>query len=644
MVKYTHILLALSVVSGALLSLTQFYGAGYVIFIIIGAVLLNFISAFSSYFSRLVLSGLLLAASVMLSGFLVLPFDGPLHPILVIGVFSTIVLVIYTQVHDSAAKKNVLFDKGDFVSIILAIAAPVVLFSSFSLSAPGIFQIAEEGWDNGSHVLMLEDASAFNRYLYGPYESMKEILITKSNAYPQAWHLATANIVEGFGNRHLLDPSKPIQTMYVYVAIITTWMVIASYCFIKASWHVATRFTKRRLDSKGEITLFILVNLLFQMVVIWGAFVSGFSNFIGMLAYLSILTVVIIDGNRKNTPALLSMAFVFATSGVLCWFLPTPALLLSAALLPVILFAIKRRSEALIAAKRSKRFLVLAASLVLLCALQIAIFVLFSTTDGADQLNAGVATDATEAVNGVFHVSQLFFVAIAVFCSVYWTRCKRLSKEQRDLFLLSTVPYVALVVALYFYQLITANSTSYYLPKLMGTALIPLGIFTAAAFSFWTYDHLRKYLRLSAPYTLVAGVLILGIVMIGSNQSTYGLSKLLERNARVGRPAAQAVVHFLRYGDQSRENVIIFRGRLLDRPYEDRNGKFESRVVHRQLNCSYRIIASGLTIDERVRKLGECADSLEKKGRSITVITSDRTKKHVKELNRTNIIIRNTVD
>lgn len=613
------------------------YGVAYLIAVAIATVKLPVMKAFSSYFARFVIATLILAAVIMLIGLLLWIIQQPLYAPVVVVSYLALCWILNRQIKTRENDRFFFFDKGDVVSLALSIIAPLILLSSFGISSAGILQVANEGWDNGAHVIMLEDASKHNSYLYGPLDALKEELVLVSNAYPQAWHLATANMSNGFGS-NLFQPNQPIQTMFVYVIVLIIWMVLASYCFAKICWHAALRFGKTGRLSGYDIVLFCVVNVIIQMVVIWGSFVSGFSNYIAMLAYLCLLLGIGLEQPGKNLPAFASMGILFASAATVCWFLPAPALLFVAFALPCTL-ASKRLVHFFRLGSEYRWLYRLTGVFVTLSLLQIAIFMLFSTVNGGNQLNAGIAVDALAAVNGVFPVSYLFFAIMTAFVVFYWLFSDSHLFRDKAIVTISIVPFVLLVIFLYGYQMITTGETSYYLPKLMGVALIPIGLFVTSGLIRAT-NTLSERVSLSKPWILLLTLTTIGLVILGTNQSLFGAEKLLQRNARVNLTTAGAVVEYLQTADHDATNIIVLRDQK-NKPYEDINGKFESRVVNKKLNCSYKVTQLNDTLDKRLKRLAICADSLADKGRSLVIVTSNSTLKRVKDLNKPNILIKN---
>jgi hypothetical protein len=627
-----RILVTCLVIGALFFAFTPFYGVSYLIAVLLGAARLTSIGAFSTYVSRIVLAGLLLGASIMLSGLIAWLVQIEVHALLVIAVYFSLLLVTRIGKVIRSDERAKLFDKNDLIAIALSLIAPIVLISSFGLSSASFMQMAKEGWDNGSHVLMLQDAGIENGYLYGPEEELGDRVIWGSQGYPQAWHLATADIANGFGSSNVFSPDEPVRTTFVYVTVLIGWLVIASYTLARVSLFLATAFTKRRLTSLPEYVIFLAVFMLIQAIVLWASYNSGFGNFLGMLTYITVLIASLLD-KKGSIPSAVT-GLIMGTAAILCWFLTAPALLF------VMLFAFAKalgftRLRQLFKNIGRKHLWLLVGSLLALAPvlLQVAIFVLFASASGADQLNAGTTIDASGYSGSVIPVSYTLFVLAALFTAWYWWKHSKVASAA----LLAIVPFVVLVICLYVYQEASVGHASYYLAKILATALLVIGIFLAPAFAFWVFDSLKKFKQFPfAPLSL--GLLIIGLVLVFTNQSLYGASHLLEKNTRVNKPTAQALVEYLKSADASQDSVVVMRADP-DKPHEDYNGRFEMRVVHQPLNCSYHIRNRGAPIEEWLGRLEACADKLAQRNKSITVITSNRTTKLVAELHLSNVKI-----
>lgn len=614
-------------------SFTAFYSIAYLLLIAATASQLRAIQAFSSYVSRMVLAGLLLGAAIMIAGLLSWLIGSELHPLLVATVYFLFFLLstrIATRTQPPTLSSVKIIDRDDILAIGLSVIGPLILLGSFGFSPASMLQIANEGWDNGSHVLMLQDASLYKGYLYGNSPDVIKKVIYNSNAYPQAWHLASANIPNGFGHSNVFAPDKPVRTTYIYIATVLIWLMIAAYVFTRTSLYVASRFIKRRLSSVPEFALFAVVNILIQMIVLWGSFNSGFSNFIGMLAYLSILIASLLGDTERLRSSI--MGAIAGTAAILCWFLPLPAVLIILLISCSAAVGIKNIRQLFTKVGKQHAIVFTIVTLATIISIgQVLIFILFASVSGGDQLNEGVAISATDSVNGVFPVSQIFLVIITLFTLWYWWK---FSKKVSPV-LLSIVPFVSLVIAIYIYQEVSSGYTSYYLSKTMGIALIPIGIFLAPAFTFWIFDTFTKH-RAGKLATLGIGVFATGLVLLVSNQSFYGASHLLEKNTRVNKSTAEAIVHFLSTADQRKEDIIVMR-KDPKKPYEDRNGRFEMRVVHKKLGCAYTVRNADALLDEWLERLKNCATRDARRGHTLTVITSPRTTQPVKDLGMPNI-------
>ena len=629
-----RLLTIVTIVCSVLILFTRFYSIGYIILVLTTASHISALKAFGSYLSRIVLGGLVLASSVMLVGLVVWLLGTTVHPLYVGILYLLLVLFIsYVKRPSKNDLSFTLIDKSDLLSIGLALIAPLIVLISFGASAPAMLQIANEGWDNGSHVRMIEGTSIYNSYLYGnDKETIKKALTYGGSAYPQAWHLATANILDGFGSPHAFNPNKPIRTTYVYVGAVLLWLVIASYVFTKVSLHVGRKFLKRRLTSAPEYITFVAANLLIQSIVLWGSFSSGFSNYIAMLAYVVVMVAAIVDKRNDDTRRN-RIALLFGVAASLCWFLPIPAIFI--ALFAMTLWGIRFTKPKHLIKPSNLSAMLLYFLGILVCLLQVFIFVHYSDTSGGDQLNEGVAIDAYGYVNGVFPVSQILFVGVVAF--TIWHLVVK-AKKNLKLALLATMPFVGFVIAMYIYQQVSNGYSSYYLPKSMGIALIALGPFFISSFVYWVHDTFSGKYKVRGIVSTSIGLGILGIFILLGNQSLYGVSHLLEKNTRVNNSTEAVVADFLKNSNPDKDMIVVLRGDP-SKPYEDRNGRFEMRVTYRKLNCAYTIRAPDMTMEEWVERLGNCAKRLQKWGDTITVVTSEKTTKLVEELKRPNIKI-----
>ena len=617
------------------LSFTPFYSLGYIIIVALLAYHFTFIEIFKSFFSRFIIGTLVLVTLIMVAGFIMLPTGQPLHPSLIVILTAiTLAITVLLDKNNSSDRFHII-DKSDLFSIGIASLGPLLMVASFGLSAPGIFQIASEGWDNGSHLLMLQEASSEKRYLYGPRENFADIQIQDSNAYPQGWHLSTANIANGFGYP-VFSPDNPIHANYFYVLTLFAWVAISAYVLAKSAWFITKKFSRHKSGSLLELALMTVSVLIVTSVVIWGALVSGFSNYIAFAAFLGALVSILVSSIYRNTPAILFLSVLMGAGAILSWFLPAPAII---AML-IIFFAINKNT--LRAYKITALPLVAALSItIILAGIQAAIFIIYGTRDGAEQLNEGVAVDPVGVINGVFPVSQIFFSIVAFFTVTFWLTHKSLTRQKWIIIALTITPFAILAISLFVFQMATRGTTSYYLPKLLGLALMPITLFAIPAYTTWLEDVTAKYTNLSKIGVLATGLCLIGLVTLAGNQSLYGVSRLLEGNTRVSRPVAEEIVSYLRYANKDKTDIVILRNDR-NKPYEDTNGKFEMKVLHKKFTCAFRVNrGSSQTIEMKLEILDNCAKEFKESNKNIIVVTSNETKDDVENLGHNNLIIRN---
>lgn len=627
----------IALLTSTVFSFTNFYGIAYVIAIYFAIGVVHFSKTFSTTFARAVLSSLILASSIMLAGLAAWFMRVGVHPLMVLGVFS-IILLAFKKSRPENVALNTFVDRGDVISIALALVAPLIILVSFQLPNPShaaTYQFANNAWDNSSHALMLETASLENGYVYGRYSEVKEKTITRFNAYPQAWHLATANVMNGFG-ANLFDPSNQVLVMYSYLGAVFAWYFASVYCFSKLSWRLLEalkgRLTNNRPVLALDIVLFSIGNLLIQLVFYWGMLTSGFANYIGCATYLLIMAAMIIDQNDNNRPASYMLALIAGTSATLTWLLPSPAIVLSI----VLGFLLVKHGEdkglaasAWTALKTSRDKWMLSAATVFLIVVilaQVAIFVVYSQISGADQLNEG-------RLGGAFSVSQLMLLFLAIFNMFFWTRSKSSVNDLVQKLSAIAGPILLLTLAIYVYQIFTSGEISYYFGKSAGLALAMVGVFFVPAFTL-----LMSRYRASSLAIITLSASVAGVLVFGTNQSVISFTKLFQEKSFVSIGTAQEVVSYLEDRDPKKTKLIVLRDKKVE---EDYNGNFASKLPHLPMTCAYSTvnISTSRSLKAKLSNLDKCAVAL--KDITLLVVTSDKTESTVRALNRPNIEIVN---
>lgn len=612
-----------------LIALTSFYGVAYIVATFGAAKMLRFSKTFSTIFGRIVLASLLLAMTIMVAGLAVWYVGMPVHPVFILLLFALIVIWIRhsQQLQRLKTPSPKFIDRGDIISLFLALIAPVIIMLSFQIpssSNVGLYQFLHSGWDNASHLSMLETAALEKGYVYGNYEDVKEKTILKSNAYPQAWHLATSHIANGFGI-NAFTPLEPIVALQSYTAVLFAWYIIAVYSFSRLAWRVLLSSTKELKTTWTRATLFIAASLFVQLVLFWGSLTSAFVNYIGCIAYLTILASMLMDKNPEEWRPHYVTALLAGVGASLSWFLPLPAIIMT-----VLLGFVEWNKLSISLIKKSvvrQWSLILASFAAIAIVLaQVYIFTIYSQISGADQLNAG-------KLGGAFSIGQLLLAITAVSTLFYWHYKKQGGRASTGDKIISIVtPMLILTSIIYVYQILSGGELSYYFGKSAGLAFAMVGIFFVPAFTHWVLSF-QKINNISPINTLVIGVSILGALVFGTNQPTISFSKLFETNSLVSKNTAQEVIKYLKDEDPAKTKLVILRD---EKNYEDRNGNLAAKVAHLPLTCAATVVDSENvgSLEAKVASLGTCATSL---NINLLVITSDKTKSVIHELNHHNI-------
>lgn len=613
-----QLLLGLAVLS----CLTPLYGIGYLAAIFVAARYLHFSKTFSSLLGRFVLSFTLLAATVMIVGLGTWIIQIQMYPILVLAAFFLFIAVLVRlQPPDHSSPK--LVDRSDVISIGLALVAPAIIVISFQLPNPsyaGLYQYLNKGWDNSNHLLMLTTATLENGYVYDEYKAVKEKTIAPFNAYPQAWHLSTAHLANGFGFQ-AFNPDKQLQQLVSYTVVLFAWYVVVVYIFSKIAWRLLASL-RTKPDSSRLLTtsLFIITNLLVQLLIFWGSLNAGFINYLVCIGYILIVAAMIIERQESRPGLYYLTALAMGTAATLCWLLPLPAIALSI-LLGFLAPPIKSwpdLKQYIQAIPLSVYLLTVGA--VLLMGMQIYIFVAYSPTGGGEQLNAG-------RLAGSFVFSAPLLLLLVATSFLFWLRYqsgKTLSFLTR--FTAVVMPVLLLVIAVYVYQHFTLGAPSYYFGKVAGILIGVVGLFFVPAFVVSL--HKLKSARLSKLGILLAGLGTAGLLVVGTGQTIAGFKGLFQRNSNVSSEAAQAVIDYMSHENPKKTRLVVLRDVRIE---EDYNGNLASKVPHTPLTCAYAVVnlESSRSLALKLQNLASCADTLNK---DILVVTSNETLPHVTKL------------
>lgn len=625
----------IAVIITTLLLFTTFYGLSYLIILGLTLRYLPKFEIFKTHFGRFVLTFLLLAASVMLAGLLAWGLHTPTHPTLVAIFYLSIVAVLFHVQEDrSLDLKLPLIDRGDIISITLALVAPIIIFLSFffkDFSFTPLYQLVSTGWDHANHILMIETASIEKGYTYGPTKELLPKTIINSGTYPQAWHLSSANIANGFGG-NVFSPTKPFTVLIAYTIVALTWFVLAAYLLSITAWRLVEPKLKSGVLENQIVTilLFSLANLLIQFGTIWGSIVKvGHSNYIGFIAFF-IAAIAIIIGSKKKDGASYITALLLGVAAILCWFLPLPAI----ALMLLAAYWGKGINIKTIRPMWKPTYVatVLAA---IISVVPVIVFILFSDVDGISgqsQLNTGTGLNNISGMNAILLIMTIVTLA-------YWLKARTPSN-----FSLLQNKIVAIVgsmtiflAILYAYQMLSKGITTYYFGKIFSLSMIALGVFFISAFTI-IIGNLSLKNKISPLSTLILGSAVVGLLFIAFiSQQLNSIDSILQRKSRIEHSTAKAVANYMQQEDPSKVYLVILR----NKSYEDTNTNLHLKTAHKAYPVCISNISgakNAFNLEGKLATLDLCASKINKK---ILVITSNDTKDAVKALDNPNIRIVN---
>lgn len=629
----------LIVILALVMSITSFYSIGYILLIVLLSLYIDSVGIFKTFVQKCVLFTLLLTATIPVIGLLCWVLDTPLLALYNQVAFILLSLTLFgiNKSHNLNLKRNPFIEKVDLIAIAIAII-PITLLALSYGTAPNrtasLFQLSSEGWDNGSHILMMEADSEANGYVYGPYAELKDKLIEGFNAYPQAWHLTTAHLVNGFGGNRFV-PTNPMGVILAYTIATLTWLVVLTYLFTVCMWRFYEHLTKGRSPKISETSILVAASSLVSIVVFLASLMHGFTNYIGTLVYLCLSVAMMMNLflNKNTLTQNYSLFIIFSLTAILSWFLVLPAFAVAFALLLFVRFDSVKTGLATILQNWKMLTITLLAGFAAL--LQLYIFQKFSGVGGEDQLNTGSLVLPFDMTGSPLHISHILFGLIIAGYFTFLLKAN-VEKKTKTLMLAIIIPWLTLVMFVYIYQNITAGQNSYYLTKVVGlwlvAAMIPLGALLATSIS---KVHIPKPALLSP----ILSFFLIFSVLLATGQPLYGLNKLFQKHARTTYGTAEKVVEYLPKTTTGKAYIVSLTGRKsYENSREDYHGKLEMRVVHQPLNCTYSITGY-ISIKTAVKRLEKCADQPYMKDKTIYVLTSPASYTKVKDLNKSNITI-----
>lgn len=612
-----------------LLSLTPLYSISYAMAVYLAKDRIYSPSSFGSVFGRIITSTLLLLSSIMAAGLVCWALG--------VQLWAPIVLVIFylaaTALKSSVPKNKKVIDKGDVVSIAIALIAPIIIFISFQLPNPSnhaSYQFVANAWDNSSHILMLQTASLEGGYVYGdPKDTIDKVRMKVFSAYPQGWHLASSSTVNGFGV-DFFSPDRQLLSLNAYIVLFMGWYVLTAYCITRISWYLLGRTGLKKLSNLFKISVFFTASIFVQSITLLKAIDGGSANYFGVYVFLAVMIAAMIDigHSKKDNSAIFILTGISGASAAFIWLLPLPAVALSIMLTYLLIYrpsSVKHFFQSLWENRLAVSVVLVAFGILLA---QILIFLTYSSTGGG-QITVGRAL-SHEANQTLLLITTLF--TLGVWAAI--NHSKGVVRELRSL-IYTVSPFLILATGIYVYQLFTNDILTYYYGKISTLTYMILGIFFVPAFCYVILMICRKVDVHAAP---IVGLAVLGLIFIGTNQQMSGINSLFQRHSIADIEVAKSIVGYVKSYDPEMVRPVVFRNGA-----EDMAGNLHAKMSHVRIGCE-NIITNFGNIDSsenKIKTLDECAESLDKESKRLFVVTSDETIDQVKSLNRDNIIISN---
>lgn len=599
-------------------SFTDLYSISYLIAIILGSLALPHMKLIPTITGRVITSFLLLCSTISITGLLCWLLHMDIYPIVIILVMLTL---LYASNPKLLKREYVIFNRLDLLSLVLVSLVPILSLISFSTPNPtfaSMYQYLDNGWDNAAHISMLETAGINNSYVYGKSKDTLDKTIVDSGAYPQAWHLANANIINGI-DKSLISPNNPLKVMVTYTITINVWFMIASFLIVRTGIELTNQSKKRLKWGLPKLITFICASSLILTLTTVPSLLYGFANYLGLIALLIASLAILLPlpkGNKQNV-LLTIIGAILATASVLFWFLPAPAIFLTLVLLakptgiPIYRMIFKPTKTNL------PTILILTLSGIFMV-LQVFIYVLYSDMSGANHLlqTGGVSTISNLLVS-IIIVTPLL---------VYWAH-KRTWDIEIEKYLIIILPTLLLTASLFAFQDIFSGSTTYYFYKLTTIIVVLASI-------FFIPECVRFFEKLKTPapkYILSSATIVCSffILLISSGQSLGIYKLLLQQNSKISYPVAKQVTSYLVNKDYKKYDYAIFTSKSR----EHYTGDVAKKITHLPLGCLYN---AQLTRNKEVllKNINECAKSSKT---PILVIVDKKTESAVLALNNSHI-------
>jgi len=625
-----NIVFVIGVLALIALLFTPFYGIPYLVIVYGLARQLTYSKIFNSLFSRFILAGVIFGTLIMIVGTISWLLHISIHP-LFLALVSIGLSILINKLSKTKESPVPLFNKGDVISVTLAVILIPIIALSFYFPKPSdasSLQILANGYDNAAHLSLVRTTADDKGYVYGYQNEVKSKTITDLNAYPQGWHLTASHLMNSFG-LNFFKSSTPILAINGYLISLAITYVVAIFLATKIMWRLYQQYSGEKDESLDAVLVFVVANLLIQLLIYWGSLLLGFASFIACLAYITVIISAVIDTSKNSYMVAILVSCLAAFATVQTWLLPLPAVFLTM----LIAYGPKVKELLVSKKKNDRKYLLQIITFAGIAALggifQLAILLKFNPVDSVSALNDD---------GGIFWISNLIFGAIVLLSIFYW-RNQHTDKLISDKFIASVSPFLLLSGTIFIYQMLSMDKTSYYFVKSIGIAVCVVGIFFVPAF-LATVIKMTRGSKMIFVNSIVA-ITVIAVLMVSTGQNTLALSGFKQGNSKITTELAVAIEGYLRSNDVRKTHLMVLRD--INTVEESVGTYFANRTAHlpdiceSDLSLDFIAYARTPSLREKVNRFKQCLDNNE----STVVITSNKSINEIRSLNDPRIIIVN---
>lgn len=449
-----------------ILAFTPVYGLSYILLSITFATRLNVLHAFRSYFANFIVTLLIVLSSIMVSGIFTSIVNIPNFASLNL-VFALVFCGVIYHFQQGKDKPRKIFDLSDSISLTVAVIVPIIIVGLQIFTAPtdvALFKLANaDGWDNVSHLNMLQTVSENHNYFYStsPMVNGGE---KAYNNYPQGWHIASSNLVNGV-MPGVFNPDKYglNVTLGAYIATSFIWFILAVFVFAKVVLQLAPTIKKngsRRLHALSfSITMILPILALFVTTIS-----SGYINYLGLIPLIILIVAasyqLLEARDKRGIWVYLAFTLPLVAGVCLMWVLPTPALMLLM-VATVLVVGIRVRDYI------RTPLIVLVTSLIF--ASLIGYLYILTQDVSLDQIS--INTTWLEH----FPTATLVFACLAILALYVIVR-----KVKYNNLVIVLSSFMVYIFAVWMFSYISGDKLGYYHAKLFGLSFVVVALFTCA--------------------------------------------------------------------------------------------------------------------------------------------------------------------